>query len=197
MFSSANPLAYARYSGTCSSIGGTSPVTYSVSAGSLPTGLTLNPSTGVISGAPAASGVASFTIKVSDSGTQNASQAFTITVSLPPPFIITSSLAAANKATPFSGQFVAAGGNPPYTYSVTSGALPAGLTLNSSGLLSGTPTAQGTNSFTVTAVDSSLPALLASKPITLIVGPPQGGTVTVTATSGNLVTTTTINVTVP
>jgi hypothetical protein len=45
-------------------------------------------------------------------------------------------------------------GASPYTFSVTSGSLPAGLTLSSSGVLSGTPSSPGTANFTVTATDS-------------------------------------------
>ncbi|RZK99271.1 MAG: hypothetical protein EOO62_25035, partial [Hymenobacter sp.] len=49
----------------------------------------------------------------------------------------------------------ASGGTAPYTFAITAGALPAGLTLTSAGTLSGTPTANGTFNFTVTATDNS------------------------------------------
>lgn len=56
---------------------------------------------------------------------------------------------------PYSAQFTASGGSAPYTYSVGSGALPAGTALNAStGLVSGTPTTAGTSNFTIHAVDS-------------------------------------------
>jgi hypothetical protein len=55
----------------------------------------------------------------------------------------------------YSAQLSASGGVPPYTYAVTSGSLPAGLTLDpNSGILSGTPTTFGTSTFVVTATDS-------------------------------------------
>lgn len=56
----------------------------------------------------------------------------------------------------YSQSFSATGGTGPYTYAVTAGALPTGLTLSSAGLLSGTPTVAGNFSFTVTATDSLL-----------------------------------------
>ncbi len=57
--------------------------------------------------------------------------------------------------TPYSVALSATGGLSPYTFAVTSGILPPGLTLSSAGLLSGTPTASGTWAFTVTATDSN------------------------------------------
>jgi hypothetical protein len=58
-------------------------------------------------------------------------------------------------STPYSQSVVASGGTPSYTYAVTVGSLPPGLTLSSSGLLSGTPTAVGTYSFSIRATDTS------------------------------------------
>ena len=58
--------------------------------------------------------------------------------------------------TPYSYQFAATGGTTPYSWAITSGAPPAGLTLSSGGLLSGTPTAQGSSTFTITATDSTV-----------------------------------------
>jgi hypothetical protein len=58
--------------------------------------------------------------------------------------------------TPYTGQSVtASGGSGSYTFAVTAGALPAGLSLSSAGAISGTPTATGTFSFTVTATDTN------------------------------------------
>ncbi|MCA2228283.1 putative Ig domain-containing protein [Nonomuraea aurantiaca] len=68
------------YSRTLTSTGGTSPLTWSISAGSLPPGLTLASATGIISGTPTTAGVFSFTVMVADAGTQTATQPTTLTV---------------------------------------------------------------------------------------------------------------------
>jgi hypothetical protein len=57
-------------------------------------------------------------------------------------------------AAAYSQTLTASGGTAPYTYAITAGALPSGLTLTSAGVLSGTPTTSGTFSFTVTATDA-------------------------------------------
>ena len=82
-----------------------------------------------------------------------------VTVSQPgggggPLAITTTTLASGAKGRPYSQQVVATGGTPSYTWSISSGFLPAGLTLNSStGVISGTPTATGGFSFTVRVRD--------------------------------------------
>ncbi len=69
------------YSTTLTASGGILPYTWAITSGSLPTGLTLNSSTGVISGTPTAAGTYSFTAQVSDTaGSAPASKALSITV---------------------------------------------------------------------------------------------------------------------
>jgi subtilase family serine protease len=101
----------------------------------------------------------------------------------------------------YSGSCSASGGIAPYAYSITSGSLPAGLTLNAStGAITGTPTLQGTGSFTVTATDSESPAMTASQAVsnfTVAAPAVETGNITITATSGTIVNTTTVAVTVP
>jgi hypothetical protein len=67
----------------------------------------------------------------------------------------TSSLPTGSVGNPYSASLSASGGSTPYNWSVAAGQLPTGLTLSSSGLLSGTPTASGQFSFTVQVIDSS------------------------------------------
>ena len=76
--------------------------------------------------------------------------------------ILTTIVPVATVGTNYSTQLQASGGVPPYTWSVTAGALPAGFNLSSSGVLSGDATAVGSFSFTVQVVDSSTAAASAN-----------------------------------
>jgi hypothetical protein len=89
---------------------------------------------------------------VTDSGSpaQTASQTFAISMAASTPVTITTtSLPAMTVGVPFSATLVATGGISPYTWSVSSGTLPAGLSLSSAGVISGTPTVEGPYSFSV------------------------------------------------
>ena len=163
--------------------GGTTPYTYSVSAGALPAGTTLNAATGTVAGTPTAAGAFSYTIKATDSSLPTAQTATqTVSGTIAP---VTLTLAATASATTQVGQSylqsnVASGGTTPYTYSVSAGALPAGTTLNAAtGTVAGTPTAAGAFSYTIKATDSGLPTA-------------QTATQTVSGTIGNMKTTTSI-----
>ncbi len=148
-----------NYSGSLNAVGGAGPYTWSVS-GSLPAGLTLNPATGVIAGTPTASGASSFTVTVKDSSTpaQTSSSPFSIGIA-PPALTINPSLASGSVGTPYTSSLSASGGTPAFTWSVSSGALPGGLTLNAAtGVISGTPTASGAFAFGAMVKDSGSPA---------------------------------------
>ena len=149
------------YSATLQVAGGTSPFAWTVISGALPGGLQLNASSGAITGTPTATGPFPFTAKVTDSATppQSSQQALSITISAPaPPSITTTSLAAGTVGTAYSATLQATGGLPPLTWSISVGALPAGLNLNAStGAITGTPTTAGTINFTAKVVDSVTP----------------------------------------
>jgi protein involved in polysaccharide export with SLBB domain len=129
--------------------------TYSVTAGTLPTGVTLT-STGLLSGTPAAGTGSTYPITITAAnGTTNATQSFTLTVDQAPAI---SSASGTTFTVGASGSFsVTASGYPAPTYSVTGGTLPSGVTLTSAGLLSGTPAAGtgGTYPITITAANGT------------------------------------------
>ena len=161
------------YSITLMATGGTLPYTWSVSVGSLPGGLTLNASTGTISGTPTVPGSFSFTVKVVDSSSPqlSATQAYTLNIS--GLSITTTSLPNATQLSPYSTTMLASGGTLPYSWSISVGSLPTGLTLNSAtGLISGTPTVTGTFNFTAQVTDSSTPKLTATQPLSITVVAP-------------------------
>ncbi|MGC2618611.1 MAG: putative Ig domain-containing protein [Acidobacteriaceae bacterium] len=146
------------YTVTVDLSGGLSPYTWTVKSGNLPTGLTLGSSTGTISGTPSASGNYTFTLQVTDSGTPTAltaSGTFTIDIAAAPAIVFsTSSLPSSVLGDTYSGQVTATGGAGTITYAVTTGTLPAGLSISASGAITGKSTAAGTSSFTVTASDN-------------------------------------------
>ncbi len=114
--------------------------------GALPPGVTLNPTTGLISGTPTAVGSFAPTLTASN-GAGNGSQVVTFTIGLGPPVITSAATAAGSLGIAFSYQIAAT--NNPTSFNATG--LPGGLTVNAAGLISGTPTSQGTFSANVTA----------------------------------------------
>jgi hypothetical protein len=165
------------YSQTLAASGGTTPYTWSIQSGALPPGLSLDPSTGVISGTPSGpAGTASFTVQVAD-GHSTATQALSIAVSPSTLQVTTSSLAGGATGSAYSQTLAAAGGTPPYSWSISSGSLPPGLALDAaSGAISGTPTSGGSFGFSVTATDSASPAQSATRALSISVSaapPPQ------------------------
>jgi hypothetical protein len=163
--------------------GGVQPYTWSISSGNLPAGLSLNATTGVISGTPTGSGSSAFTVEATDSSSptpETATESLTLDVNAAPPLgINTVALPEATQGTAYSAALDAGGGTSPVTWSVVSGALPAGLALDpDAGVISGTPTGTGTSYFTVQATDSSSPAQTATAALSIEVEPPQASLLT-------------------
>lgn len=146
--------AYAAYSGSITASGGTS-YTYAVTTGALPTGLTLNATTGAISGTPTTTGTSTFSITATDVSSASASGSYTITINAPTISLAPTSLPSGSQNSAYSQTVSGSGGVSPYTFALTSGSLPTGVTLNtSSGVVSGTPTNYGTSNFTITTTDA-------------------------------------------
>jgi Putative Ig domain len=148
------------YSATLAATGGIKPYTWSVGAGTLPPGLKLQAATGVISGTPTAGGSFSLPAEVTDAETPPMAASGTVSVSVRvAPLVVTTgnTLPSTGIGDPYSVRLDAAGGIKPYTWSVSSGSLPAGLKLSAGGLISGTPSANGTTVFTVQVADGENP----------------------------------------
>ena len=149
----------AQYSQTLGANGGIPPYTWAVTTGALPNGVVLDAKTGVISGAPLAAATSAFTVTLTDSAAKagTARQALSVRVVAPPALTVTTSLLpGATEKAPYSQALAASGGVSPYTWSITAGALPAGLRVNpATGGLEGTPSTAGTSTFTVQVADSA------------------------------------------
>ena len=142
------------YSMALTASGGAPAYTYSVSSGSLPAGLTLNSSTGLIAGVPTSATLSSFQIEAVDSSGAKGFWSYQMTPA-PATLTVTSSLPAGQLGVAYSGSFHAYGGTAPYSFSLSAGSLPAGLTFSSSGQISGTPQRAGGVAITVTALDAN------------------------------------------
>ncbi len=136
-------------------VGGTAPYAWVVPATSLPPGITIDPNSGVLSGTPTNFGTYSFDVTVGDSTGATAYKTLDLTVA-PALQISTTTLGGATQNIAYSDTLQAIGGIAPYSWSIASGsALPSGLKLGkTTGTISGTPTAAGPASFTLTVTDS-------------------------------------------
>jgi uncharacterized delta-60 repeat protein len=125
--------------------------TFSVVQGSLPSGLVLNTTTGVLSGIPSVTGSYTFSIKAAASNGCSATQSYTLAVNCPTIAISPNSLPNGTIGTAYSQSLSATPATGSYSFVVSSGSLPSGLSLSSAGIISGTPTTSGVYSFAITA----------------------------------------------
>lgn len=142
------------YNQTLTAAGGTAPFSFAVVTGALPNGLILV-SGGTITGTPTTPGAFVFTVRVTDANACTGNRAYSIdiacgTITLSPVTLPNGSLTSA-----YDQNLTAAGGTAPFSFAVTVGNLPDGLTLSSAGSITGTPTASGTFDFTVSVTDTN------------------------------------------
>jgi hypothetical protein len=149
------------YSVQLAGTGGISPYIWTVASGStLPAGLSLS-TAGVISGTPLAAGAGTTNVAfvMKDSGTAtplSVTQTLGVTITAAPAIAFSGTMpATATYNAAYTGSAAASGGVGTLTYSLASGALPTGLSLNAAnGAVTGTPTAVGTFNFTIKAADA-------------------------------------------
>jgi alpha-tubulin suppressor-like RCC1 family protein/PKD repeat protein len=142
-------VSHAGYSQTLTAIGGLAPFTWSITAGSLPAGLTLDAASGAITGVPTLAGISTITVTVTDALSVAASQQFSVTI-YDPVSIAATALPPGIIGAPYNWTVATTGGVPPYTWGLVSGTLPPGLSLDTtSGVISGKPSTVGNYTFTI------------------------------------------------
>jgi Ice-binding-like/Putative Ig domain len=157
------------YSQTVSASGGTAPYSFSLSSGALPGGLILNAATGAIAGPPSTAGTSTFSITATDANGCSGSRQYPIiiaSVGCPTITLSPGTLPPGAAQMPYSQSVTASGGTAPYVYTIASGTLPAGLSLNpATGLISGAPLGPGLSNFTIRATDAN--GCVGARPYTL------------------------------
>lgn len=158
------------YSGPVNIFGGFGALTASISSGSLPPGLSIDPTTGVISGTPTVPGNYTFTVQVKDSFTPPAVATQVYNLHVASPLLITPPGGADGVLNvPYALTLTATGGTGNQSWTLVSGSLPPGLSLSAAGVISGTPTQINLagNTLTLQAQDSGSPAQIASVTFTI------------------------------
>jgi hypothetical protein len=138
--------------------------------------LTLDGSSGAITGSPTTGGNFTFTARLTDAGGISVEKQFTLAVGQGLTITTAAGLPNGALGSPYTVTLAAAGGQQPYTWSLTSGALPGGVSLNASaGTISGTPSEQGTFNFTIRVTDAANAS--ATRVHTIVIGPPSSSPV--------------------
>src|SRR5262249_11780933 len=137
------------YNQTVASTGGANPITWSVVDGNLPGGISLATATGELSGTPTTAGSFTFTLQASDANSQTARQTYTVSI-IGALTITTQSLPNGRVNIDYSASVSGAGGATPFTWSISVGALPDGLSIDAgTGAIAGSPSRAASFTFTV------------------------------------------------
>lgn len=154
VLTNALPTAYrsVTYVALLSAVGGPGGYSWRVTQGNLPTGIGLVAATGELYGRPSRAESQNFTVEVT-SGNQTATKSFTLTVSDPaaPLTIVTRAIPPAVVGQEYNFPLVVTGGAQSSTVTFTATGLPPGISVSTTGLLMGSPSAVGTSTITVTA----------------------------------------------
>jgi hypothetical protein len=147
---------------------------WSVVSGSLPAGVTLDPSCGALAGTPESWGTTTAVVQAQDSWRIDRTDAKPVTITVAPAAlqITTGTLGAVEYLQGYQSQLATSGGTGSTTWSVVGGALPSGVTLDANGAISGVPSAIGTFTVTVHAVDANWPDNRADAVLALVVSAP-------------------------
>ncbi|MBO9680115.1 MAG: IPTL-CTERM sorting domain-containing protein [Acidovorax sp.] len=173
-----------------SATGGTAPYTFRLLSGGWPNGMALSGS-GALSGTPTSAGAFTVTVQATDSRGFTGSRTYSLAANAPALSILPATLPGGRQGVAYAQTVSASGGTPAYTFAVSSGSLPPGLTLAAdTGAISGTPTTGGSYSFTVSLTDSTTGSgapFSVSRPFTVAIaenrytGPTSTGTGVATA----------------
>ncbi|WP_441816974.1 autotransporter domain-containing protein [Lysobacter sp. TAF61] len=140
-----------------SASGGTGPYSFQLLSANLPAGMTLA-ANGELSGTPTVAGTFNLTVKVTDSSTGTGpfsdQRVYTLAVAAPQLAFALSALPQATHGAAYDQPLDVSGGTAPYAFAITAGALPAGLTLDAAGRLSGAPEQAGHYALTVQVRDA-------------------------------------------
>jgi hypothetical protein len=143
---------YTNYSTMLTATGGVG-APYAWSATGLPPGLNIANNSGLIDGLPTATGTFTLVVTAKDYTGASATQTYTLVIASPVLTITTATLPNSAVGSPYSAVLSASGGSGTYTYTATG--MPAGITLSSTGVFSGTPTTAGPSTIVVTVTDAA------------------------------------------
>ena len=160
------------YSVKLSAAGGITPYQWSLASGPLPAGMKLAKASGVISGTASATGLDSFTVQVTDSEAPAVSATENVSLYVVTPMVVPGNLPGASLSESYDTSLQPASGLGPYSYAITAGSLPSGLTLQPDGEITGQPSADGTSAFTVSVTDSENPTATATQAESITVTQP-------------------------